>query len=53
MSSLGGGSGSADEKELEQHENTEEVALQLSVPGVSRLEDVAFSKSVRMKGHQW
>ncbi|CAI8015339.1 Tripartite motif-containing protein 72, partial [Geodia barretti] len=32
--------------------NTEEISLQLSVPGVSRLEDVAYSKSVKFKGHQ-
>ena len=34
-------------------EPTEEAALQLTVTGVSRLEDVAFSKTVKMKGHQW
>jgi hypothetical protein len=37
----------------EEGEGTEEAALQLSVAGVSRLEDVAFSKTVKMKGHQW
>ena len=45
MSSQGG-----EETEVD---NTEEVSLQLSVLGVSRLEDVAFSKSVKFKGHQW
>ena len=32
---------------------SEEGTLQLAVPRVSKLEDVAFSKRVQMKGHQW
>ena len=32
---------------------TEEAILQLKVPKVSSLEDVAFSKPTHMKGHQW
>lgn len=34
-------------------EEAEEVVLQITVPGVSLLEDVAFSKAVQMRGHQW
>ena len=38
-----------EEPELE----AEEAVLQLTIPAVSRLEDVAFSKVVQLKGHQW
>lgn len=34
-------------------EETEEALLQLKVPNISRLEDVAFSKTVQIKDHQW
>ena len=49
-SGLGGG---GEETEVAVDDKTEDVSLQLSVPGASCLEDVAFSKSVKMKGHQW
>ena len=39
--------GAAEEPEVE------EASLQLTIPAVSRLEDVAFSKVVQLKGHQW
>lgn len=34
-------------------EEAEETVLQLKVPNISRLEDVAFSKIVQIKDHQW
>lgn len=34
-------------------EEPEEAVLQLKVSNISRLEDVAFSKIVQIKDHQW
>ena len=34
-------------------EEGEEAVLQLTLSGVSRLEDVAFGKAVKLRGHQW
>ena len=43
-----GSAGSAGEEAA-----AEEVVLRLTVPNVSRLEDVAFSNAVSMRGHMW
>ena len=37
----------------EEEEEGEEATLQLTVSGISRLEEVAFSKTAKMKGHRW
>ena len=43
-----GSAGSAGEETA-----ADEVVLRLTVPNVSSLEDVAFSKAVSMRGHMW